>query len=232
MSVSSREERILGIIETARAKRPRFKDERITMAHGAGGKATRSLVEGLLAPAFGIETLDDAGAVGDLALTTDAFVVRPLRFPGGSIGELAVNGTVNDLAMGGARPLVLTLSLILEEGLDSTTLRAETPVSSSPSRATTASNGSVGGSSSTAPARSRARSRYAGSGSTTTTSKPASRRSGAWMPAKPSSSTRAGGSPSSSRIRGVALAASAGGRRLTRRGGRRSPRRRERPRRP
>src|SRR5258708_6088506 len=87
----------------------------------------------------------------------------------------------------------------------STTLRAETPVRSSPSRATTASNASVGGSSSTAPARSRARSRYAGSGSTTTTSKPASRRSGAWMPAKPSSSTRAGGSPSSSRIPGGAL---------------------------
>ena len=56
MSVSSREERILGIIETARAKRPRFKDERITMAHGAGGKATQTLIEGLLAPAFGIES--------------------------------------------------------------------------------------------------------------------------------------------------------------------------------
>ena len=87
--------------------------------------ATRSLVEGLLAPAFGIETLDDAAAIGDLALTTDAFVVKPLRFPGGSIGELAVNGTVNDLAMGGAKPLALTLSLILEEGLDADVLRAE-----------------------------------------------------------------------------------------------------------
>ena len=60
MSVSSREERILGIIETARAKRPRFKDERITMAHGAGGKATQTLIEGLLAPAFGIDELADA----------------------------------------------------------------------------------------------------------------------------------------------------------------------------
>ena len=102
-SVSEREQRVLGIIETARAKRAKFRDERITMAHGAGGRATRSLVEGLLAPAFGIETLDDAAAVGELALTTDAFVVKPLRFPGGSIGELAVNGTVNDLAMGGAQ---------------------------------------------------------------------------------------------------------------------------------
>jgi hydrogenase expression/formation protein HypE len=125
VSVSSREERILGIIETARAKRPRFKDERITMAHGAGGKATQTLIEGLLAPAFGIEELGDAAAVGEVALTTDSFVVKPLRFPGGSIGELAVNGTVNDLAMAGARPLALSLALILEEGLAAEVLRAE-----------------------------------------------------------------------------------------------------------
>ena len=124
-SVSEREQRVLGIIETARAKRAKFRDERITMAHGAGGRATRSLVEGLLAPSFGIEALDDAALVGDLAITTDAYVVKPLRFPGGSIGELAVNGTVNDLAMAGAKPLALTLSLILEEGLDAATLRAE-----------------------------------------------------------------------------------------------------------
>ena len=125
MSVSSREERILGIIETARAKRPRFKDERITMAHGAGGKATQTLIEGLLAPAFGMVELADAAVVDDVALTTDSFVVKPLRFPGGSIGELAVNGTVNDLAMAGARPLALSLALILEEGLESDVLRAE-----------------------------------------------------------------------------------------------------------
>jgi hydrogenase expression/formation protein HypE len=127
-----REERILGIIETARAKRAKFRDERITMAHGAGGKATTTLIEGLLAPAFANPALDalaDAGTVtvGDtaLALTTDAFVVRPLRFPGGSIGELAVNGTVNDLSCAGARPLALTLSLVLEEGLGADELRAE-----------------------------------------------------------------------------------------------------------
>jgi hydrogenase expression/formation protein HypE len=125
VSVSSREERILGIIETARAKRPRFKDERITMAHGAGGKATQTLIEGLLAPAFGMVELADAALVDDVALTTDSFVVKPLRFPGGSIGELAVNGTVNDLAMAGARPLALSLALILEEGLDAAVLRAE-----------------------------------------------------------------------------------------------------------
>ena len=129
---SEREERILGIIETARSKRAKFRDAQITMAHGAGGKATQSLIEGLFVPAFGsgaLAAMGDAGAVSlagvDLALTTDSFVVKPLRFPGGSIGELAVNGTVNDLAMAGARPLALSLSLILEEGLDADELRAE-----------------------------------------------------------------------------------------------------------
>ena len=125
MTVSSREERILGIIETARAKRPRFKEPRITMAHGAGGKATQTLIEGLLAPAFGLDELADAAFLDDIALTTDSFVVKPLRFPGGSIGELAVNGTVNDLAVAGARPLALSLALVLEEGLDADVLRAE-----------------------------------------------------------------------------------------------------------
>src|SRR4051812_47835060 len=94
------------------------------MAHGAGGKATSRLVEGLLQPASGM-ALDDAALVGETAITTDAFVVKPLRFPGGSIGELAVNGTVNDLAMAGAKPVALTVSLILEEGLESAVLRAE-----------------------------------------------------------------------------------------------------------
>jgi hydrogenase expression/formation protein HypE len=126
VTVSEREARILGIIETARSKRARFRDERITMAHGAGGKATQALIEGLLAPSFGIGELADAAAVADdLALTTDTFVVRPLRFPGGSIGELAVNGTVNDLAVAGARPLALSLALVLEEGLEADVLRRE-----------------------------------------------------------------------------------------------------------
>jgi hydrogenase expression/formation protein HypE len=127
-----REERILGIIETARSKRLKFRDAQITMAHGAGGKATQSLIEGVFVPAFGspaLAALGDAGAVAvdgtELALTTDSFVVKPLRFPGGSIGELAVNGTVNDLAVAGARPLALSLSLILEEGLAADDLRAE-----------------------------------------------------------------------------------------------------------
>jgi hydrogenase expression/formation protein HypE len=126
------EERVLEIIETARGKRPRFKDELVTMAHGAGGKASQTLVEGLLAPSFGsaaLAELGDAGAIEaeglGLALTTDSFVVRPIRFPGGSIGELAVNGTVNDLAVSGARPLALTVGLVLEEGLPAEELRAE-----------------------------------------------------------------------------------------------------------
>jgi hydrogenase expression/formation protein HypE len=126
VTVSDRERRVLAIIETARSKRPRFRDERITMAHGAGGKATQALVEGLLAPAFGMTELADAALLdGDLALTTDSFVVKPLRFPGGSIGELAINGTVNDLAVAGARPIAVSVALILEEGLPTTALRAE-----------------------------------------------------------------------------------------------------------
>jgi hydrogenase expression/formation protein HypE len=112
------------------------------MAHGAGGKATRSLVEGLLVPAFGspaLAALGDAGLVsvdgGRLAFTTDSFVVRPLTFPGGSIGELAVNGTVNDLAVSGARPLALSLSLVLEEGLDTALLREQVEAIAAAARA-------------------------------------------------------------------------------------------------
>jgi hydrogenase expression/formation protein HypE len=123
--VSAREREALELIERVRARQPRFRDPQITMAHGAGGKATWTLIEGLLAPALGIGTLADAAEIDGLALTTDSFVVKPLRFPGGSIGELAVNGTVNDLAVAGARPLALTLSLVLEEGLAAEELRAE-----------------------------------------------------------------------------------------------------------
>ena len=129
MTVTDREERILGIIETARKKRGKFRDERVTMSHGAGGKATQSMIEGLFEPALGAQITEDAASLeiagAALAFTTDSFVVRPLRFPGGSIGELAVNGTVNDLAVSGARPRALTLSLILEEGLAADDLRAE-----------------------------------------------------------------------------------------------------------
>ena len=127
--IPEREQRILGIIETARSKQKKFRDERVNMAHGAGGKATQGMIEGLFAPAFGAQTAEDAAALeiggAALAFTTDSFVVKPLRFPGGSIGDLAVNGTVNDLAVAGARPRALTLSLILEEGLAADDLKAE-----------------------------------------------------------------------------------------------------------
>jgi hydrogenase expression/formation protein HypE len=110
----------------------KFNDLQIDMTHGAGGKASRRLIEGLLAPilygAF-------PGPLGDaahlqlngtrLAITTDSFVVKPLRFPGGSIGELAVNGTVNDLAVSGARAEALVVSYVLEAGLPTAVLEAE-----------------------------------------------------------------------------------------------------------
>jgi hydrogenase expression/formation protein HypE len=96
----------------------------VTMAHGGGGTLSAELVEHLFRPAFRDAALDamaDAALlpfpVGRLAVTTDVFVVRPLFFPGGSIGDLAVNGTVNDLAMSGADPLYLTAAFVLEEGL-------------------------------------------------------------------------------------------------------------------
>jgi hydrogenase expression/formation protein HypE len=130
-----REREALAKIARARAaslRTPRFRDERITMAHGAGGKATASLVGGLFLPVLAspaLAALDDAGRIDvdgvGLALSTDSFVVRPLCFPGGSIGELAVNGTVNDLAMVGARAVALTLALVLEEGLETEVLRLE-----------------------------------------------------------------------------------------------------------
>jgi hydrogenase expression/formation protein HypE len=112
------------------ARAPAFADLQIEMAHGAGGTASRRLVEGLIAPLLGVvEPLADAAYVTagheQLAITTDSFVVRPLRFPGGSIGELAVNGTVNDLAVAGAIPLALVCSFVVEAGLSADTLRAE-----------------------------------------------------------------------------------------------------------
>jgi hydrogenase expression/formation protein HypE len=110
----------------------RFRDAQIEMAHGAGGKASRRLVEGLFAPLlFGKAPgpLGDAAHVEingtKVAITTDSFVVSPLTFPGGSIGELAVNGTVNDLAVSGAKAEALVVTYVLEAGLPTPVLEAE-----------------------------------------------------------------------------------------------------------
>jgi hydrogenase expression/formation protein HypE len=94
--------------------------ERVTLAHGGGGALTHELVRTVFAATLGTDTRHDGAVLGRvsgrLVTTTDAFVVRPLFFPGGDIGALAVHGTLNDLAMCGARPLALTASFIIEEG--------------------------------------------------------------------------------------------------------------------
>ena len=125
----------LGRMERARVVRdvtPRLRDEHITLSHGSGGKASHALIESLILPAFCNPLLDgDADAAvfacgagkERLAFTTDSYVVSPLFFPGGDIGKLAVHGTINDLAVSGARPLALSVGLILEEGLDMKLLR-------------------------------------------------------------------------------------------------------------
>lgn len=96
----------------------------VMLAHGGGGKLMHQLIEQMFVPVFGNTTLNvrqDAAAIAlnglNVAFTTDSYVVQPLFFPGGNIGSLAVNGTVNDLAMVGARPLYLSVGFILEEGL-------------------------------------------------------------------------------------------------------------------
>ena len=121
--VPVREELVLERIDRVRRARPRVREDRITMSHGAGGKATHTLIEAVFLDAFRnplLEPLEDAArlavAGGRVAMTTDSYVVSPLFFPGGDIGDLAVNGTVNDLAVAGAEPLYLSAGFILEEG--------------------------------------------------------------------------------------------------------------------
>ncbi|MFC7385292.1 hydrogenase expression/formation protein HypE [Sphaerisporangium rhizosphaerae] len=150
-----RERLVLARIERARRARPRLREELVTLAHGAGGKAGRTLVEAVFLEAFRnplLEPLadgailapgtsrerpdaerpversadgrvDQAASAPALAFTTDSYVVTPLFFPGGDIGDLAVNGTVNDLAMCGARPEHLSAAFILEEGFPIADLR-------------------------------------------------------------------------------------------------------------
>jgi len=119
-----REAAVLDRITAFRRRRPRLTDEVVTLAHGAGGKASAALVDSVFLDAFvegehtslpDAATLELAGGAR-LAFSTDSFVVQPWRFPGGSIGHLAVHGTVNDLAVQGAEPRWLSAAFVLEEG--------------------------------------------------------------------------------------------------------------------
>jgi hydrogenase expression/formation protein HypE len=123
-------------VERHRRRTGKVRGSVVTMAHGGGGKAMQDLLDDVVLGAFDNPSLDldedqarfslaELAAGGDrLAFTTDTYVVKPLFFPGADIGKLAVHGTVNDLAMAGARPLYLSCALVLEEGLPLATLRA------------------------------------------------------------------------------------------------------------
>ncbi|WP_072811968.1 hydrogenase expression/formation protein HypE [Rhodococcus zopfii] len=146
---AGREDRVLDRIEAFRRRRPRLLDTVVTLSHGAGGKASAALVDAVFVDAFRNPELEqlgdaavgvlDAGAAGGavgvgaaggavgvgerLAFSTDSYVVKPLQFPGGSIGHLAVHGTVNDLAVSGARPRWLSAAFVIEEGFEIARLR-------------------------------------------------------------------------------------------------------------
>lgn len=121
---------VAAVIPFAACPTPLVDSDQILIGHGSGGRLTAQLVEQLIVPAFrnpALERLDDAAVVASdgsrIAFTTDSYVVTPIFFRGGDIGELAVNGTINDLAVSGARPLALSLAFILEEGLPLADLR-------------------------------------------------------------------------------------------------------------
>jgi hydrogenase expression/formation protein HypE len=127
----SREDQVLERITTMRKRRPRLTDDVVTLAHGAGGKSSAALVDAVFLEAFRnpeLEQLGDGAVLAlpsgeRLAFSTDSFVVSPLRFPGGSIGHLAVHGTVNDLAVCGAVPRWLSAAFVIEEGFPVVALR-------------------------------------------------------------------------------------------------------------
>ncbi|MFM7405512.1 MAG: hydrogenase expression/formation protein HypE [Cuspidothrix sp.] len=135
MTINSNQNPLFEKIETARRRPSQIKDTHINLSHGSGGKAMRDLIADIFVKSFDnpilsqLEdqasfNLSDLGKLGNrLAFTTDSYVVDPLFFPGSDIGELAINGTINDLAVSGAKPLYLTCSMILEEGLPIETLR-------------------------------------------------------------------------------------------------------------
>jgi hydrogenase expression/formation protein HypE len=128
---ASREEQVIDPVTAMRKRRPRLVDEAVTLAHGAGGKSSAALVDAVFVEAFRNPQLEQPGdgAVltlpsGErLAFSTDSFLVSPLRFPGGSIGHLAVHGTVNDLAVSGAVPRWLSAAFVIEEGFAVSDLR-------------------------------------------------------------------------------------------------------------
>ena len=130
-SLAQREDRVLERIDKFRQRRPRLLDEVVTLAHGAGGKSSAALMDAVFLEAFRneeLEQLGDAAALrmpsGErLAFSTDSYVVAPRRFPGGSIGDVAINGTVNDLAVSGARPQWLSAGFVIEEGFPIAELR-------------------------------------------------------------------------------------------------------------
>ncbi len=127
-----RENRMLLKIEEFRKRRPRLIDELVTLAHGAGGKSSAALTDNVFVEAFRnpeLEQLGDAAVLtlpsGErLAFSTDSFVVQPIEFPGGTIGHLAVHGTVNDLAVSGAVPQWLSAGFVIEEGFEISRLRS------------------------------------------------------------------------------------------------------------
>ena len=126
-----RESVVLDRIEAFRRRRPRLVDEVVTLAHGAGGKASAALIDSVFVDAFSpgeraplVDAATPTLPSGErLAFSTDSFVVQPRHFPGGSIGHLAVHGTVNDLAVMGARPAWLSTAFVIEEGFEITELR-------------------------------------------------------------------------------------------------------------
>jgi hydrogenase expression/formation protein HypE len=128
---AAREEQVIERITAMRKRRPRLIDEVVTLAHGAGGKSSAALIDAVFLEAFrnpALEQLGDGAVLtlpsGErLAFSTDSFVVSPLRFPGGSIGHLAVHGTVNDLAVSGAEPRWLSAAFVIEEGFAVSELR-------------------------------------------------------------------------------------------------------------
>jgi hydrogenase expression/formation protein HypE len=131
--IADPEQRVLELIAEMRKRKPRLREDAITMSHGAGGKQSHTLITALFADVLSNPVLDQLGDQAvlpipgvdnlGLAVTTDSFVVSPLFFPGGDIREIAINGTINDLAVGGATPMGIAAAFILEEGLDVEVLR-------------------------------------------------------------------------------------------------------------